>query len=216
MWAWRAALLAVVALIATQPARAETAAYDQAFASAFAETCLPGRLGYETTRSTAEASGWVPVATGDHPELAAVMARSEAEAADPEISATLVYQTYAREIAGIRHHLVVSRTSAVVSDPNDPWVTIGCYLYNFDAAAPLDPAPISAVLEGELSASREQDGVVSHVWGPTCPYPRSGDTYLNYVSEESAAAREIGFSGIALSFTTSEPDPGETVPETYC
>jgi len=213
---WRAHLLAAMAVGVTSTLPASAAAYDDAFASAFAETCLPGRLGYESTQQAALAAGWVEIDRTDSAVLDAILARSETELADPELPGEMDYRAYARDILGTRHHLVVNRTSIIVSDPEDPWVTVGCYLYNFAATAPLDPAPISAILQGELSATREQDGVVSRIWGPTCPFPRSGDTYLNYVADSSPMAAELGFAGIALTFTTSEPDPGETVPETYC
>lgn len=213
---WRGYLLGLAALGAVGPAYAAPTAYDEAFAATFAETCIPGRLGYDTTQATAEAAGWVKVAETDHAELATVMAASREQAVDPELQASLDYVTYAREIDGQRHHLVVARTSAVISEGSDPWVQVGCYLYNFDATAAVDPAPISAVLKTEVAASQDVNGASSTVWGPPCPYPRTGDTYLNFVSEGSEVATKIGFSGVALTFTTSEPKPGETVPESYC
>lgn len=213
---WRGYLLGLAALCAVGPAFAAPSAYDEAFAKSFAETCIPGRLGYDTTQAAAGAAGWVKVAETDHPELATVMAASRKQAEDPELEASLEYVTYGREIAGRKHHLVVARTSAVLSEGSDPWVQVGCYLYNFDATEAVDPAPISAVLKTEVAASQDVNGASSTVWGPPCPYPRTGDTYLNYVSEGSVVATQIGFSGVALTFTTSEPKPGETVPDSYC
>ena len=35
---------------------AAPSAYDEAFAKSFAETCIPGRLGYDTTQAAAEAA----------------------------------------------------------------------------------------------------------------------------------------------------------------
>jgi hypothetical protein len=210
------AVFAAIGLIAGGPAYAAPSAYDEAFAKSFAETCIPGRLGYETTKATAEAVGWAKVAETDHAELAKVMAESRKQAADPELKATLDFVTYGRQIAGTRHHLVVARTSAVISEGSDPWVQVGCYLYNFDATTPVDPAPISAVLKTEVAASQDINGASSTVWGPPCPYARTGDTYLNFVSEGSVVATQIGFSGVALTFTTSEPKPGEIVPDSYC
>lgn len=213
---WRGYLLGLAALCAVGPAFAAPSAYDEAFAKNFAETCIPGRLGYETTQSAALAAGWAEVPRTDDPRLDTLMASSEREAADPELKASFVFKTYARDIEGQRHYLVVSRMTAVVTDPADPWITTGCYLYNFDAKAAVDPAPISAVLETEIATRQDINGTSSVLWGPPCPYPRTGDTYLNFVSESSAVATQIGFSGVAMSFTTSEPKPGETVPETYC
>ena len=46
--------------------------------------------------------------------------------------------------------------------------------------------------------------------------PRTGDTYLSYIADGSSYVADTGFSGLVLKFETSEPDPGEVVPETYC
>jgi hypothetical protein len=210
------AVFAALGLVAGGPAYAAPSTYDEAFAKSFAETCIPGRLGYGTTQAAAVEAGWAEVPRSDDARLDALMAASERGAADPELKATFVFKTYARDIDGQRHYLVVSSTTAVVTDPADPWIVTGCYLYNFDATVPVDPAPISAVLEGEISRTEERDGAVSHVWGPTCPYPRTLDTYLNFVPVGSTVAPDVPFVGVGLSFTTSEPDPGETVPESYC
>ena len=143
-------------------------------------------------------------------------AESEAAAKDPELQATYEMTVYGRDVEGLPHHLVVARTSAVISEGENPLVQVGCYLYNFDATVPLDPEPVTALIGAPVSASQEQDGAISHVWGPGCAMPRTFDTYLSFVAEGSEAAKQVPFSGIALNFSTSEPDPGEVVPDTYC
>lgn len=217
----RSAALAVAALaLCAMPAHAGDAevAYGEAFVGAFAATCVPERLSYPGTIATAEALGWVAAERTAHPELAAMMAKSEAAAAEAaeEMQGSFEQRLYALPIAAVTHYLVVSRSSFVVTDPEDPWVFIGCYLYNFDATAPIDPAPMTALLETPISNSVDQDGLVAHVWGPPCPMPRTGDSYLSFVAEDSPHVAETGFSGLMIKFSTSEPDPGEDVPETYC
>jgi hypothetical protein len=212
------AALPLVALpfLLALPAAAQPASYDQAFTDAFAEACVPGRLGYETSRQAALAAGWVETTPAAHPELAAIMALAETAAEDPELEATFAFTVYGKAIAEQPHFLVVSTTSAVISDPKDPWVQTGCYLYNFDASAPLSPEPVTALIGNPISASREGDGALSHIWGPPCPMPMTGDTYLSFVAEGSPLVSQVPMTGIALNFTTTELAQGEPVPDPYC
>ena len=190
---------------------------DETFVSAFAAACVPGRLSYESTRQTALAEGWTEVDRNDHPELASVMSKAdEMVAADPEFDAETAIVLLARDVNGTRHHLSVSRVSVVIGEGDDPWVIVGCRLYNFDATGPVDPAPVSALIGRPIARSHDQDGLVGHVWGPPCPMPRTGDTYLGFVAEGSPMSQLVGFSGVSLNFSTSTPAPGEAVPETYC
>ncbi len=212
--AWLAGLVALCA--AGTPALAAPSAYDVAFVAAFEEACVPGRLGYQSTRDTAEAAGWRAVTPEAHPELRALLAVSEEAAKDPELQATYEMAAYGREVAGLPHFLVVSRTSAVISAGEQPFVQVGCHLYNLDATVPVDPEPVTALIGNPIARTDEADGAISHVWGPGCTMPRTFDTYLSFVAEGSEVAAAVPFTGVALNFTTSEPAPGEVVPETYC
>ncbi len=217
------AAIALLALAAT-PSAAQDSGYEQAFVDAFGEACVPERLSYEGTKANAEGLGWVAAARGDHPELATMMAKMDAglaEAAD--MQPTIAYQLYTKPVADVPHYLVVTRSSFVMDgslgeqdEEPEVWTYIGCYLYNFDAAGPIDPAPMTALVEKPISRSIDQDGLVGHVWGPPCPMPRTGDSYLSFIADNSPAAAQTGFSGLMVKFETSEPDPGEEVPETYC
>lgn len=208
--------LCVTPSVAAQPGRAE------AFVAEFERACVPGRLTYAATLSASAAAGWTSVASEAHPELAAVMAMSKAEAdslaADPDFSETQFNSaSFAKLVGGRPHYLVVSRSSAVIDgagDRNNPWVFVGCYLYDFDASEPLDPAAVTALVGNPISRSEERDGVVANVWGPPCPMPRTGDTYLSFVPDGSTTV--VPFSGVALNFSTSELPEGEPVPDPYC
>lgn len=210
----RAIAAGTLALFATL---SSASTYDQAFVDAFAEACVPGRLTYDTTYAVALAAGWTLVERSDHPELAAVMQKSdEMLASDPDFEMDIVGALFARDVAGSRHHLSVTQSTFVIEEGDDPWVMVGCHLYNFDATQPLDPAPVTTLIGNPIARSVEQDGLVNHLWGPPCPMPRTGDTYLSFVTEGTPAFDLVAFSGIALNFSTSTPDPGEEVPETYC
>lgn len=210
------ALAALIGALGATGAHAEAAAYDQAFVDAFAEACVPGRLGYDSTQEAAKAAGWSAVERTDSAELDAMMAISERAATDPELQATFDYRLYRKDIEALPHYLVVSRSTAVIDDESDPWVLIGCYLYNLDAAAPIDPAPVTELIGNPIANSQSDMHLTGYIWGPPCPMPRTGDTYLTFIPEVSQYREQTGFSGLVLKFDTSEPDPDEVVPDTYC
>jgi len=214
----RAALLAgLVAFCATgTPSLAAPSVADVAFVKAFEEACVPGRLGYQSTRDAAESAGWRPVERDVHPELSALLAASDEAARDPDLESTYEMAVYGRDIGGQPHYLVVSRTSAVITEGEAPFVQIGCYLYNLDATTPVSPEPVSALIGNPISRTDEANGAIAHVWGPGCTMPRTFDTYLSFVAEGSELAASVPFTGVALNFTTSEPAPDEVVPTTYC
>lgn len=219
MMAMRAALTGLLAALSAGSAMAAPSAYDIAFVSEFAEACVPQRLSYPGTLETARQVGWAPVERTAHPELDAMLAISEAAALDPELQATFQYQIFGKSFEGTEHVLVVSRSSFVVDseqDPVDPWVLVGCYIYNLDATAPIDPEPVTALIGKPIANGISDATLTAYVWGPPCPMPRTGDTYLTFVPEGSPQAEATGFSGLVLKFSTSEPDPGEVVPDTYC
>ena len=214
------AAFAALALVAVSPAVAvESADYGQAFVDSFAEACVPQRLSYPGTQTQAESLGWTPTQPGAHAELASMMAIAEAAASDPELPAEFDYRIFSRPIEGQTHYLVVSRAAFTIGEPDDPlnpWVYIGCYLYNLDATAPIDPAPVSALTGNPVANEVDEEGLVSYVWGPPCPMPRTGDTYLSFIAEDSPHVSLTGFSGLMMKFDTSEPDEGAEPPEPYC
>lgn len=214
-----AALAGLMVAGAAMPAMAVPAQYDIAFVSAFAEACVPQRLSYDGTRETALAEGWAKVERSAHPELDAMMGKSELAATDPELQMTFDYSLFSKEIEGQPHYLVVSRSTAIIGEPDDPlnpWAYIGCYLYNLDATAPIDPEPVTALIGNPIANSINEDDIVGYLWGPPCPMPRTGDTYLTFVGEGSSQVDVGGFTGLVLKFDTSEPAAGEVVPSTYC
>lgn len=209
--------LALVAALGAAPTLAAPTAYDLAFVDAFAEACVPQRLSYPGTQETALAKGWIAVERTDHPELDAMMAISEAAAADPELfDASFEYRIFAKSIDGTPHYLLVSRASAAIEEGGEPWINIGCYLYNFEAVAPIDPEPVSALTGQPIANSQIDMHINGWIWGPPCPMPRTGDTYLTFIPEVSQYKDQTGFTGLVLKFDTSEPKPDEVVPDSYC
>lgn len=218
----RAAAVALLACVAAPSAMAtESADYGAAFVDAFATACVPERLSYAGTRANAEALGWITAERDAHPELMAMMSvmDSAAASAAEEMEGAFEHGLYTKPVADLPHYLVVSRASFNIGEPDDPlnpWVYVGCYLYNFDATAPIDPAPVSALTGNAVAQQVDNEGLVSYVWGPPCPMPRTGDSYLTFIADNSPHAAQTGFSGLMLKFETSELDPGAAIPEPYC
>lgn len=217
------ALGLTMALAAVPASASESAEYGPAFIDAFAAACVPERLSYQGTVANVESLGWTRAERSAHPELAKMMAVMDAgaEEAAEDMQASFEYGLYAKPVADMPHYLVVSRASFIVEELSeeeepDPWIFIGCYLYNFDASAPIDPAPMTALTGNPISRESNQDGLVAYLWGPPCPMPRTGDSYLTFIAEDSPHAGQTGFSGLMVKFETSEPDEGEEVPDTYC
>lgn len=212
-----AALAGLVALVVT-PALAAPAPYDIAFVSEFADACVPQRMSYAGTQETALAEGWSRVERNAHPELEAMMAISEAAvAASADLEATFEYAIYSKPIEGRDHYLLAARTTANVGgDTPKFWNVISCYLYDFDASAPIDPEPVTALIGQPVARSHSDESMVAHAWGPPCKMPMTLDTYMTWVPDGSEHAKQAGFSGLVLKFETSEPEPGEVVPSTHC
>ena len=209
--------LALVAALGAAPAHAAPSAYDLAYVDAFAEACVPQRLSYPGTQQTALAAGWTEVERTAHPELDAMMAISEAAAADPELfDASFEYRIFAKPIEGVTHYLLVSRASAAIEEGGNPWINIGCYLYNFEAVEPIDPEPVTALIGKPIANAQADMHINGWIWGPPCPMPRTGDTYLTFIPEVSQYKDQTGFTGLVLKFDTSEPKPDEVVPDSYC
>lgn len=217
MWRAAAALVGFVAAAAATPTLAVPSQYDIAFVSEFADACVPQRMSYPGTKETALAAGWTEVQRTAHPELDGMMALSEAAMQAPDlIDPRIEYAMFSKAIQNAPHFLVVSRSSALIEKGGDRWTYVGCYLYNFDAAAPIDPEPVTALIGQPIANSQTDMHINGWVWGPPCRMPRTGDTYLTFIPEVSQYKDETGFTGLVLRFATSEPGPDEVVPSTYC
>lgn len=207
-----AASLLAAALFAPVPAFAlET----QVFVDTFAATCVPQRMSFEGTKAEALAQGWTVTTQAAHPELDAMMTTAVAMIeADEEFEMTFVFEIFTREVEGTPLHLVVSRSVAPLEDLT--FTDIGCYLYDFAASEPPNPGPVGTLLDKPVARVHQDETITNYLWGPGCAMPRTGDTYMTYIPEGSPHAETTGFSGLMMKFATSEPDPGEVVPETYC
>ncbi|MFV0298636.1 MAG: hypothetical protein ACK5JT_21245 [Hyphomicrobiaceae bacterium] len=191
-----------VAMLATvlplQPATAAT--FSASFVEAFISACTPERTSFSKTVAHARSLGWSEVETASNAELAAMIKRSEKGIAEGRAEGYLSgYEmtVLSRVTAGRPLHLIVSLTRSKYLD------MVGCYLYDFEATAPLDRAEVTRALGIEPANKMDTPELVSAVWGPSPRYSRTFDTYLSFVPPGSPHAAKTGFDGAVLKFTVS-------------
>ena len=177
-----------------------------AFVAAFAQACVPQRMSYPGTVDQAKSVGWSDAATGAHRELDAVLSAADSETTEMAKDGwTFERASLSRVIAGRTHYLVVTRVHA-------PQIItlIGCYLYDFDASEEIDPQPVSELIGNPIARTIEDKGLVQYTWGPNVDtLPRTLDTNLSFIADDSPHKATTGFSGLVLKFETSEPDPAD-------
>ncbi|WP_127144236.1 hypothetical protein [Pelagibacterium montanilacus] len=207
---------ALVGLLATGAALAEDGPEPSVpdgprFVALYAEACFPERFSFDATLAHAQSIGWTDrdlVLFDPYTRLMEASRQGyEAEIADG-FEAEMRIAGLWRKDEGRTYVFVVTE---VLSEHID---LVGCYVYDFDATAPIDPAfvtdllgqPIAYRTDGDdpLFAQPESE-IVSVVWGPPPDYPRMLDTYLTFLPEGSPHEAVTGFSGLMIKSETSLP-----------
>lgn len=195
-------LATAAGLAAASPVHA-TAPDGAAFVATFAETCVPQRLSYPGTVAHAKSIGWTETGMSADPELEAVLSAADRETLEMgQEGWTFKRTALSREIGGRGLFLVVTRVHAP-----DIITLIGCYLYDFAATAPIDPQAASDFAGMPIAREIKDNGLVQFTWGPNLELrPRTLDTNLSFIADNSPHKQTTGFSGLVLKFETSEPD----------
>lgn len=200
-----ASAFGIVVLLAT-PVMAAPSAYDTEFVSQFADACVTARTGFEANKAAVEAAGWVAVGEGANPELGAIIGYSNAAAADIRANnGTFDFVAYSKAIAGAEHYLILS--DALVGYGPQRQNLLGCYMYNFDAAAATDPAAVTALVGAEPTQSQIDMHVSSWQWNAPAKLAGVLDVYLTFVPEVSQYKDQYGFAGLVLQLNTGIASP---------
>ncbi len=191
-------LVASLALGGAGPAAAE-ADWSGTFVGVFQSTCVPERLSYEGTLSQAGSQGWSDFDPAEHAEFSTMMniVDEAVKGGAEDMKMTFVSETLSKDVGGRPLHLVVS---LVTSEHLD---AVGCYLYDFDAAAPIETSAVSNLLGVKPAQIHRDETIEGAVWGPPPSMPRTLDTYLTYIPPGSPLVNMTGFDGVVLKFTTS-------------
>lgn len=203
-------LCALAAWSAAAPATEAGSAPDaERFVALYAEACLPERFSFDGTLVHAQKLGWSDRNLHTYDAYGAVM-RAAREAYEAETADGFVAQMriagLVREDGGRTYHLIATEMLSKYLD------SASCYLYDFEATAPIDPAPVTALLEHPIAYSTDGTDpfyaqpateIVSVVWGPPEKFPRMFDTYLTFLPQGSPHTEFTGFSGLMIKSTTS-------------
>src|SRR5262249_25689146 len=150
-------------------------------------TCLPDRQDYEAILARASADGWKVVTGEADPELKTILDAS----ANPGAGASNAIRSFSKDIAGKTAFLVTSRVTS------GQYVVVGCYLYDFTAAAPLSPELFNDWLGGPPAAAMNEPGnAVGYQWETPKTLPGTWDVYATFIAEGGAGAKDTGFSGL--------------------
>lgn len=197
--------MAVLTMLGATTLAVADSAWSKTFVETFRAACVPQRLSYDGTLAQAKAEGWTAFDPSGHRKFAAAMAKSDAgmaEAREEMPDLAFRSETFAKQVSGRPLHLVVSFTQSEFLD------AIGCYLYDFDAAEPVDPQAVTAMLGIEPGQSMSDATMTSVVWGPSPDMPRTLDTYMTFLPPGSPHVEQTGFDGLVLKFSTSAPGEG--------
>lgn len=191
-------------VLCAAPALAAPSAYDTAFVAAFADACIPGRLSYEATEAAVAKAGWVATQSSADPQLGIVEKLTDDVAKKLEpLKGRMVYAAYAKTIEGLPHFLVISFADLGPAAANES--VVGCFLYNFNAVASVDPEAVTALMGAPVADSQVDEHIASYSWAASPTLPGTRETYLTFVPEVSQYKEQTGFSGQVLQFNTTVP-----------
>jgi hypothetical protein len=197
----RGAALLILSCVAAPP-EAGAAVADPPMVVAFRDTCLPARRDFDAMKAHVAAAGWSAATAADNPELAAILKR--AEAAELPEKAALAMGVFRKSIDGSTFYLVATDVRSELIH------LVSCYLYDFDATAPVDPLTMTLLLDKPPYQVIDQPGTMAgQLWKTPESLPGAIDAYSGFVPEGSEVAEQVGFTGQALRITSAakeEPD----------
>ena len=182
------------------PARATTP--DLRF-EAFLAACLDGHRDPAVRSAAIAAAGFEPVADDAHPMLANLMtvSRKEMAAAKEEDGFTGTAATFRKSADGSDFYLV---TTELNMPETSDWKIdlLGCYLYDFAAEAPLEPAAVTAHFDEAPAEAVGEDGLTGQTWNVEA-IEGVWDVRNTFIAKGSPAAAKTGFSGLLLKITST-------------
>lgn len=178
------------------------AAPDPRFA-AFLAACLDGHRNPAVRSAAIAAAGFELVADDAHPMLGNLMrvSRKEIAAAKEEDGFTGTAAAFRKSADGSDFYLV---TTALDMPETSEWKIslLGCYLYDFAAEAPLEPAIVTAHFDEEPVEAVDEDGLAGQTWNVE-KIEGVWDVRNTFIAKGSPAAAKTGFSGLLLKITST-------------
>lgn len=194
---------------------------------AFKAACVPHRQDLAKAAEALAADGWARVADDDDPRLAAAMARARAEALDPELEMTVDYSVWGRTRDGRRLYVVLNRVDALIGETRDsdgdgilqdweranPWVQLGCGLWDFEATGPIDHAVMNAWVGAEPVQFIDAPGEISGgTWNVYEMMPGTAEVHMGFIPEGGGMGMAPGYSGLSITMSSALPEEAEETP----
>ncbi len=200
--------LAVAAALLVPVAAGATPLEPRAFLGDFAAACLDGYRDPDRRAAAIEAAGWRPVADDANPVLERMLglARAALAGAAAEEGYTGAAAVYGRD-GGATGPYLVTTILHMPDDGEGPLDVLGCYLYDFEAGEPLDPAPITARFDEDPASVEDQPGViVSQAWDIES-LDGVWELRSTFIPEGSPGVDVTGFAGRVLILTSIAGQP---------
>ena len=196
-----AAALAAALLLAAGPAMA-SAPPDFRFET-FRAVCLDGFRDTEARARAVAGAGFEAVADDAHPMLATFMkvSRDAIEEAKAEDGFTGTAAAFRKTVEGRDLYVV---TTTLDMPPEAEWKIdfLGCYLYDFAAEAPLDPAQFTTHFDEAPAETYDEAGLVGQKWNVE-KLDGVWDVSTAYFTKDGPAATAAGFSGLVIKITST-------------
>ena len=179
-------IAAAAFLLAATPALAE-----DAHVSIFRSTCIDGRASYDATRQQATSGRWTAIAENANPNVARIMSTSRAAMAERGAGSALRRsQVFSQPFQDHALYLVLTEVDT-------GRIVIGCYLYDFDATAPLTDNLFGS--PGTPTRAVNQGGMVGNTWNEPPSLPGALTIRNIFAAPGSPAADAMHAPGLVLS-----------------
>ena len=199
----RALVAATFAAIMVAPMQVAAGEASAGFVAEYAALCgAPARDSFSKLVAHAEGLGWVKAERTSNAELHALMQLSDKGIAEGKAEGYVTgasNATLTKMVGGRPLHFVATHLRSNILN------MVGCYLYDFEATAPVDPDAVTRLLGIEPAYTRELGGITTTVWGPSPNIPGTLDTHLTFVPPLSPAVAKVGFDGVMLKVSVGAP-----------
>ena len=160
----------------------------------FRDVCVSARGDYDASIQRLAGSEWSSVESDDHPSLEALMA----------LGRSAIGGDVQGNMAAFRRPFGTAVLYVVLTEVSMPSAKMaGCYLYNFEADAPLPVEPVTGWLGRSPEETQDVPGVlISQKWLTPASLPGTAHVQNAFVPAESPLASQLGFHGSGLVITT--------------
>ena len=207
------ALSIALALAAASAAVPAAAQMTDPRLEAFKAACLPHRGDAFAAVAALHGAGWTLIKPGDNATWDALLVKRDAimaaEALEDEPGE---FAHEAVETAWTKDGYIVSLSRSTTSidwsgdgslDDEDPWVHVGCNLYDFAATSEIPVEAMTAWTASLPVQSLSDAGMTGHTYNVFEMMRGTAEIQIAFVSPDSSYVEQFGFPGVAITMSTS-------------